>query len=466
MFPTTGRGFTKSRVEQYRTPLALDLSLLPAHVDKVLRFTYLQPAITQTARLVNDKAFRTAMAKLDPTIVPNTLVPWLQRTAKQTVDTPATTAAGRLLGSAMRAIRRNVGISTMFLNLVNAAQQVTGIPAALVKVRGRYLRAALVRFVRGDVVSMRDEVRTLSALMRERMDNGAREALTRIEEAIVQPTTLGEVQAFAMKHGYFLQQGVQNLVDVIVWHGAYDQAIAAGMDPEAAVFEADAVIRQTMGDFSPENVSLFETGSPFVRLFTMFYSFFNAQANTLGTSMQTVIRTMGWSGAPKLFFIYLYGLAIPAIVGEAISQAARGELLDDEDEDGQLDDMLGLLLGSQAKYMTAMVPIVGSLSQAVVGGFTGAFYDDRLNPSPVIAAFEKSAMFFGEAYKLATGEQENPRPMVRNGLTLLSLLTGIPTGQLAKTGGFAVDVATGKQEPEGPADYVTGVISGKGDGGK
>lgn len=60
-----------------------------------------------------------------------------------------------------------------------------------------------------------------------------------------------------------------------------------------AVRSADAAVRQTQGSFDPESLSNFEAGTPFVRAFTMFYSYFNMQANLLGSEFQKVAESMG-----------------------------------------------------------------------------------------------------------------------------------------------------------------------------
>jgi len=88
MFPTTGRGFTKSRVEQYAAPLALNLRTIPIHLDKVMRFVHLEPTVKDAARLVTNKQFRAALDAYDPTAAKDMLVPWLQRSAQQTVSKP------------------------------------------------------------------------------------------------------------------------------------------------------------------------------------------------------------------------------------------------------------------------------------------------------------------------------------------------------------------------------------------
>ena len=458
MFPTTGAGFTKQRVQQYRTPLALNLMLLPSHMDKVLRFTHLEPVIRQTGALVTNKGLAGVIGAVNRDAVDSIILPWLQRTARQSVETPGMTAPGSMLNRISRIMRKRVGLHTMALNIVNAMQQLTGISSAAVLVKPGRLKSAMARFAMQPGV-MRQEAIAASAFMRDRMDSSTRDMMARVEEIIVQPTLQGEVGAFVDKHGYVLQQGFQNVVDVIAWHGARDQAVAAGMGDADAVFEADSVIRRTQGSFNPEDVSLFESGMAFHRLFTMFYSYFNTQFNLLGGEAITTIRTMGWNGGPKLFSLYFFGFLIPAMVAEAIVQAARGELGDDDD-DGYADDLVELFFGSQARFITGMVPVLGPLAIAALNRFNNKFYDDRLSTSPIVSVAERVVGAPASALNAATGEGSASRA-VTDGLTLLGIILGIPTGQLAKSAGYAVKVGEGDAQPENLGDVIEGLSSGR-----
>ena len=459
MFPTTGSGFTKARVEQYRTPLALDLMLLPAHMDKVLRFTHVEPTIRQTAGIITARDMREAMDTYDQSLIASMLTPWLQRTAQQAVEQRATTPAGRAFSNIARELRRRVGIHTMFMNVVNTAQQITGFSTAMVLVKPYRMSAALARYTAGGAFSMRAEAMAQSAFMRERVGNAARETQRRIQEAVVKPTIPSEMRALIDKHGYVLQQVTQNIMDVMIWHAAYDQAIAKRMSEADAVFEADSVVRRTIGDFAPENLSLFETGNAFTRLFTMFYSYFNGQANLVGGEMKTAMRTMGWRGSPRMFWVYLMGIAAPAIIADLIVRGFQGDL-EDEDDDGYADEIAAITLGSQARYITAMVPVAGQVTMAMMNRFNDMVYDDRLSTSPVVSTVERAAGAPASIAKaVQTGEGE--RRAVMDGLTLMALVTGIPMGQLAKMTGYAMDVSSGDAQPQGPADVVQGLTSGK-----
>jgi hypothetical protein len=60
---------------------------------------------------------------------------------------------------------------------------------------------------------------------------------------------------------------------------------------------------------------------------------------------------------------------------------------------------------------------------------------------------------------LVDGESFN-RADTRDALNLLGVLTGTPTGALAKPLGYGVGVAQGDIEPTGPLDAARGVVTG------
>jgi hypothetical protein len=459
MFPTTGRGFTKGRVE-YNKPLMLDLGYFPSHLDKVLRFTHIEPRIKDVAKVVKtSQTFSAAMDRLDPTIRGDMLVPWLQRTAMQMIKTPMKGAGGKLADKFFSEVRARTGMQLMVGNITNALQQVTGISIGALKVKPGNLRNALWLLVRQptDTVAMVSEK---SKFMLTRMSNQQFEISKTIEELLLNPSKYDKLRAFAGKHGYFMQQGLQNTVDTIVWVGAYNQAMSDTGNEKDAVRAADSAVRLTQGSFAPEDVSRFETGNSFVRAFTMFYSYFNMQANLLGTEFTNTVREFGVKkGMGHLLYIYTFAFMIPAVLSEIIVQGAGG-FADGDDDEWDETDAMALFFGSQARTAMAMVPIVGPSILAGVNAWNSKPYDDRISTSASVSALESTVRAPNTLYK-AIAEDGSWKKAVRDTLTALGMITGLPLGQMGKPLGYAADIAQGRVNPESAMDMTRGVISGK-----
>ncbi len=460
MFPTTGRGFTKSRVESYTAPLSIDLKLVPSHIDKVLRFVHIEPHAKSAGRLIMDKGFRRTLDAFDPTVAGDMLVPWLQRASQQRISTPTKGWGGKAFDTFWRELRTRTGLQVMALNVTNSLQQFTGLSIAALKVKPRHLRNALWGYVKAPRV-ISEDVTSKSDFMRTRMTTNVIEVQQTIDDLLLNPTKYEKARDFAKKHGYFLQSHTQNIVDTIVWSGAYDQAIEGGAVEIEAVRQADAAVRQTQGSFNAEDISRFETGTPFMRAFTMFYSYFNMQANLLGTEFTKVARDMGLrKGAGRALYIYVMGFMIPAVLSEVIVQALSGKGFDEDDDDQYLDDAFRIFFGSQARTASAMLPVAGPTVMAGINATNDKWYDDRISTSPSISMVESSVKAPVSVYK-AINDKGSKSKAVKDSLTLLGLLTGVPLGALGRPAGYLIDVAEGEAEPEGPVDFTRGLVTGK-----
>jgi len=459
MFPTTGRGFTIKRIDPYVRPLMLDLRTLPLHLDKVLRFIHLQPVVKDAGRLVIHKRFRSALAKLDPTVAGELLVPWLQRAARQTVDTPSTGWGGRGADRFFRALRRRTGLQIMVGNVVNTLQQFTGLSLSALKVPQPALARALWRYVRGPRV-LSEAIGEKSAFMRTRTTTQVMEIQATIDDLLLDPSKYEQARAFATRHGYFLQQATQNVVDLVTWSATYDHQIAEGATDVEAVQRADAVVRLTQGSFDPEDLSSFETGSPFMRTWTMFYSYFSMASNLLGTEFAIAVRELGLkAGAGRLLYVYTFGFMLPAVLSEIIVKAGSGDW--DEDEDGQvLDDLLVLFFGAQRRFATAMVPVVGQAVNAGLNAWNDRWYDDKISVSPAVQAIESAVRAPHSVYEAVVNDGRR-KTAIKDVLTTIGLLTGLPVAPLGRPLGYLADVAEGREEPETPADLARGLVVGR-----
>lgn len=449
MFPAVNKGFTKGRIETYTRPLALDLRLLPAHLDSVARFAYLGPVLRDAARLVTrNKHFRESMNAVDPTAIESMLVPWLKRVATQTLTKAPESQADRAVARIANRARNRTGLLLMAGNVVNTIQQFTGLSVAALKVNPRHLAAGLLQLVRNPTATGH-AINELSPWMAQRSDNGARDVDQAIDRMLTNPTALQRAEEFGSRWGYVLQQYAQNLIDRTVWLGAYRQAEARG-DGDA-VRQADAAVRQTQGSFAPEDAAKVEHASAFTRLALMFFSFFSSQANLIATEVQNARGSTA-----RLMLVYLLGFAVPAFLADVIAKGIKGELDGDEDE-ALAAQLLKTFFLSQARYAVAMVPVAGQIGNAAIGQFTPERFDDRVGASPAYSAIEATVRAPFSAARAIQGEGD-PRTAVRDGLTAVGLLTGLPTGPLIRPLGY---LASDEAEDAPAGEVVRGLITGR-----
>ena len=455
-FPTTPKGFTKARVE-YNRPLTLDLRTLAQHIDKVLLFTHMEMPVRDVQRVLSRRVGQ-ALGRVEPEAIPAMIQPWLARAARQQVETPIAGSAG--LMRFFTVMRARAGAAAMFANVSNAAQQITGFALAAVKVRPGLMLSAAADYLRAP----RDMARTvaeLSPYMASRMDNEVAVMNGEINDILLNPSLLEQGQNWTMRHAYFLQSAVDNVMGPIIWTAAYNQALEAGETERDAVRLADSAIRETQGSSLPEDISRIEGGNAFVRLFTQFAGYFNMQANLLGSAFVQIARDGGLrQNAGRGLFVLGLGFLAPAVVAEAIAQLFRGGP-DDADKDGEyLDDWIAALFGwAPLRNVTAMVPVVGQGVSALVNAANSKPYDDRLATSPAVSMLESAARAPVSAYK-ATVEDGSSQKAVRDVATLISMTVGLPANLAARPIGYATGVAEGRISPTGPIDAARGAITG------
>ena len=460
-FPSSPSGFTKGRVE-YNKPLLLDLRALGQHMDKVLLFSHMQGAVTDVRRLLTNKRVSYALDRVDPAAYEGMLIPWLNRSARQIVNTPSTGDRGLSRGAAL--LRNRAGMAVMFANLSNTVQQITGFSMAAVKVKPGLLLKATAEFVRAPK-QVKKTVADTSEFMRNRMLNEVSAMHDAVERILIDPSLLERSQGWTQQHAYFLQSAVDNTMSPIIWTAAYNQSIEQGMSEKDAIRFADGTIRQTQGTTLPEDISRFEgggpvAGHPVVRLFTQFVSYFNMMANTNATAVKQIVDEVGVKkGAGKIMYVALAGLLVPIWIAEAIAQGFRGGP-EDDDDDGYLDDWLMAVFGlGTVRGLAAQVPLIGQAAQLVVNRFNSNPADDKFSLSPAVGLVESAVSSPASVYK-AIVDDGNKQKAVRDVAAAATLITGLPIYAAARPVGYLSAVADGRVEPTGPADLARGLLTG------
>ncbi|PVE57160.1 hypothetical protein [Rhizobium rhizogenes] len=401
MFPTIAPAFTGQGKASDARSLELECSMLAAHMDQLLRFIHLEPVVQQIGRILNRPEILVALEEILPDMIDTVITPWLRMVRQPLAEGQPTTAEGRALSHGLRAIRRRAGVRSMMLDIVNATASVCSHSSTLADMSSRRLEAALLRFGRnGEGAAMRDEAATVSSVMQARMTRGSREMERRVHHAILKPGDRGLISEKAGIYGDILLQGTRSALELVLWHAAYDEAIGKGLGK--AVATADSLVIQAM-----KSPFATETGTAFARLFTLFYSYFNGQAKILGGDLQPIMQSFGYMGAPRLFAIYLAGIALPAVLASVITEAGKGGLTRDGSAPGEL---AGFFLGDQAEGGAGMAPVADQAFDAFLKNWNDA---SRSNSSL-------------KSVDAAEGD----------GLAALAMALGISRDRLVKAAGF------------------------------
>lgn len=461
VFPTTGRGATRSRVESYKAPLSRDINLVGAHIDWAMRYAYIEKPTKQIARLFKNKKFMSTMNDFDKAAIANLLTPWLDRTARQKVVEQSKDGMWRYIGNIASFLRRNVNMQIMTFNVVNSLEQFGGLAVATAKVKPKYIKSSLVNYM-SNGPAMVDDIMTKSDFMRSINGENIYDIHNAINEILVKPTKAEEFQDFARKNVYVLQSATQNIVNTVVWAGAYAEAKDNGMSENEAIKLADSVVRTTQGTNLPEDISKFETGSQTEMLFKTYVSYFNMLMNLTASRVNEIHRSVGLrKGAGELFYLYAALYAVPSAISMALRMGAAG-VLDEDDDDFYIDDVLANFFGYQLKTVAAGVPFAGQFAVAGINRvMTKNQLDDRLSLSPAVSIAETMVGVPGAVVEQIIERGELSKKTVKDALTFMGVVSSLPIGVLGKPVGYIMDVESGKARPTGPIDFTRGLVTGK-----
>lgn len=450
VWPGPANGFTKGRVE-YNKPLDLDLRKAVSQFDEAMKYAMIGPAVQDVTRLLRDTEFAEVMNDYDQGVWNDFLQPWLVRAVSQRVTEPSDHPLMRRVEGAMSFVTRRTGAMIMFANVVNAAQQFTGFAPAMIRTGKVNMATALRDYVKNPA-GMADKVAASSAFMANRLGSEMRDLSIEANRIKLAPGPYGRAAEWTERHAYFLQKGVQNMMDPIVWTAAYNRATERG--EENPVAYADMVIRTTQDSYNAEDATKFATGSKFAAPFKMFSGYFIGQANLIATEVTIAAREKNYG---RIAEIYTLGIFITAVGSEVIAQGLRGEL-GDEDDDGWWDDLADVFLISQLRYAAAFIPFVGQGVNALIGALDDKPYNDRLSLSPIVSTGEAVIRTVPNTINVIQGDADASRT-VKDYSTVISLATGLPTFQ--RQTGYVADVLEGDVEPVGPVDAARGFISGR-----
>lgn len=462
---TTGANFTKSRADRYHDQLELDMSRLPSHLDKELRYIHLELQIRQIGRLLLNKDFRNEIERVLPFGVKQVFNPWLKAIANQTVDESSGVS---LLDNIFRTLRRNTGIAIMAGNLKNAVEQFTGFtqvavavpPKQLLKAQAHYFASVATR------EDMANNIMEMSDFMKTRFDRAADEYRYAVDEIVFQKGAIQTVKDFTMKHAYVLQTTIQRPMEMISWQAAFNHYTEQGLTQYEAVHAADAVIRQYMTDMSPEGISNLERGTPAKRMFLMFYNWFNMVWNTSMSEAKLALEASNGSwvqASPRLAYVALMMISIPSMLSELLGVIFAGGLKVEDDDDNKWDDLSAKLALSQLKMLAAFVPYAGNVVNAAISNTDDTIVNDRYTASPVFSMGESGLSLIQHARRALDEDKEvNQGKASKDLMNTATLVTGIPFAVLGKPSGYWLDIAQGKKDaPDSIYDATRGTITGK-----
>lgn len=438
----TPHGHTEARIESFSAPISISSGLrnLTQHIDRVLIDLTHRETITSLWSIITDPTVITEMNRRFGESGWKQFHTWLRDLAHQGLNSG--TDGDASLSRLAKWARINATVAALGYNLAQGMQNFANVSNASELVPMRRIVGTALRMLgpgRADLINM---VRESSPVMAHRFDNVERDtaqAIRRIAES-----RLRAPLRFAMH----LQLFTDAMVAYPTWLAAYEKARTT-LDHDDAVRSADHVVTATLGSGEVKDLASVQRGPESQKLITVFYSWWNVLYNRESALLYDVRRSLRRHRIVRDTPRFLARTWALLIVPPILSALLVGEKPDDDEE-----------YVTWALRKVAAYPFMGFVFLRHVAGAMERRSDPKYTPAfRILDEMKKSADLAG---KLLDGEHDvEPRRIVDQSSDLVSYLFGLPLGAPRRTIEYAVDLASGDEEPESFQDVYSGLMRGK-----
>lgn len=429
---TTEKGHTKARIEGAAYPILLSLEVIPSHMAQVIHDISHREAVVTANRLLNHKAMRAVLNSTIGAPYYRMLKQWLATVANdQNVDRTGNEFWTRFMGT----LRTNATIVGMGFRMSTMLTQIVGFSQSLDIVQGKYLSAAVLRFTRHPGESV-EWVHAKSGEMLNRRNSLDRDIRDGIRKMMGKHGAKQWVQAKAFAGiGLF-----DSIVSTPTWMGAYEQAKAEGLSEKDAVASGDRAVRLSQGAGGAKDLAAVQRSNDFMKLFTMFYSYFSVLYNRLRNMGRLKgIGELDWMDVAWKSFIMVM---VPAIMGDLIT--GRGP---DDDEDKALWALRKILA-----YPFMTIPLARDVANSMESG-------RPYSMTPVSRLFVMTAKLPSQVEAVAENRKDLSDLMFQFA-DLPGYAYGLPTGQARTTTKYLWDLMEGDVTAEDMGDVLKGLAFG------
>jgi hypothetical protein len=404
---TTRRSFTKSRAaEVYDRPLLLSFDGIYQGMNEVIHDLAWHEWLIDANKLLRklDGPIRTRYGANYVDVL---------KKAKDDIargDTPAANEFEKALSH----VRNGSTIVGMGWNITTALMQPLGFSQSAVRIGGKWLGRGMTEFFGSPshMIAKAEEVQGKSKLMANRALTFNREindVRNRLETS--KSETYQKVEATF----FIMIQKMQAMVDYPTWLGAYEKALAdPANDEQRAIALADQAVLDAQGGGQTKDLALVQRGSPLLKLFTNFYSYFNVLYNLTSERTKQRVKAKEYGG---LMSDYMLLMVVPAVMSAIIRNATKGE----DDEEEYMKAIAGELVGYPFGMFLGVREMAEAVKLAVGLGNPGIGYS---GPAGL--------RFFSEVYKLGqqAGQGELDWAFFKAANNAAGILFHYPAGQV------------------------------------
>jgi len=348
----TKNGHTKEVLEHLDRAVKLDFSTIYQHLDTVVHDLALREYLIDANKLMNHRFDRTTLKDVIIDSYGDQFYREIVQTLKDVTigDISAQNAFDQSLGH----VRSGVAIMGMGWSLWTGLMQPLGLTQSMVRIGPKWVAKGLAKWG-GDIFKLQNTAKMIYEkspfmqtryLTQNREINDIRNQIKRQGKFPIARETYGVVE-----DSYFqLIIQFQKVVDIPTWLGAYEKGLAFGKDEVSAIALADQAVLDSQSGGAIKDLSRIQRGSPLLKIWTVFYSYFNTTFNLMRISYgRTDFRDPVSIGrmAVDVFMTLLAPAAITTVMREAVNLIQGGEP-SEEDEliDAYIREQIGYILGT------------------------------------------------------------------------------------------------------------------------
>lgn len=356
--PGTNHKFTIERTKVAK-PIKLSLAILPAHVQTVVHDLAYREPVRGAYKLLWDPEIRKAISDVEGEATYKQLQHWLKAVATERPVSP-----DEALPFLSR-IRVGATLYGMGYRLSTAMAQPLGFFNTMTRVNKGHLLNGVYQMTAHPVQTMK-MVNELSGEMRHRFNQQDRDIKDTVKKLSLSDSPLDRIRGYA----FYMVGAFDKYVSTASWLGAYSEFLAKNpTDVDGAVKTGDRTVRLTQGAGSTKDLAKVMNSGEWMKLFTMFYSFFSGQYNAqvdLTRKTQNDIKAGDWGTVlTERLPQWMYLVVFPAILGAILG----GQGPEEEENLAWWATRKTLL------YPLASVPFVREVASSAESGF-----DYQLSP--------------------------------------------------------------------------------------
>ncbi len=267
-------------------------------------------------------------------------------------------------GKVMRHLRTGVPAAAFGFNAMRAFLDIAeSIQQAIPRVGAGHLAASTAKMLASAMhfESFAKSIAEKSRVMADRQRSSLRNA----DEAFKGARVAGKVRDVFDQAAHGVMHQAHLFTDHIVWQAAYDQSLVEFKGDEAkAIAVADSITQDTQSSFRTMDLSKFQRGGEFMKMFTVAYGFFGSVYQMQKIVGLKGLRDPSVSSVGRMVANYLCLYSLPIAIDVALKQALRGT---QDGQDKTAKDYAKEIAWEHASYFLGTMPVFREFS----GAFTG-----------------------------------------------------------------------------------------------